>query len=221
VGYYTTEGPAGQVFEMLAGAAAPGEVAVLGLGAGSLACYAERGQRWTFFEIDPAVAALARTPAYFTYLSDSPTPSDLVIGDARLSLAAQSDKAYDLIVVDVFSSDAIPIHLLTREAFQVYADRLAPGGRILFHISNLYFRLRPVVSASARSVGLVAVARRHEADTDTAEGGVFPSEWMLVARRAEDFGALAFDQRWQPGDSSEPPWTDDHAPLVSAFIWKR
>ena len=221
VGYYSPGGPVGEAFAMLRREGRLRNIAVLGLGAGSLACYAEPGDRWTFFEIDPAVVTLARTPAYFTYLSDSPAPSDVVIGDARLSLASQPDAAYDLIVVDVFSSDAIPVHLLTSEAFKVYLDRLVPRGRILLHTSNLYFNLRAPVGASAYSVGLSAVARRHEVDSDQAERGVFPSEWILVARTPEDLAFFVDAPEWRKVDAASPPWTDDHSSLLSALTLRR
>src|SRR6185436_1507301 len=171
--------------------------------------------------IDPAVAMLARTPTYFTYLSDSPVPSEVVIGDARLSLASRPGASYDLIVVDVFSSDAIPVHLLTSEAFKVYMDRLAPRGRILFHTSNLYFNLRAPVGASATSVGLSAVARRHQVDSNLAEGGVFPSEWILVARNPDDLAPFLDEPEWRRLDATSPPWTDDHSSLLSVLTLRR
>jgi spermidine synthase len=221
VGYYSPAGPVGQVFDMLRREGATRDVAVLGLGAGSLACYAESGQRWTFYEINPTIAALARTPAYFTYLSDSPVASDVVIGDARLALAAREDARYDLIVVDVFSSDAIPVHLLTSEAFRGYIDRLAPKGRILFHTSNLYFNLRTPVGAAALSTGLSAVARRHDVDANEAEQGTFPSEWILVARNPADLAPLLDAPDWQRLAPGPPAWTDDFSSLLSALTWKR
>jgi hypothetical protein len=221
VGYYSQGGPVGEAFGMLRREGRLRDIAVLGLGAGSLACYAEPGDRWTFFEIDPSVATLARTPAYFTYLSDSPVSSEVVIGDARLSLASRAGTAYDLIVVDVFSSDAIPVHLLTSEAFRVYMDRLAPRGRILFHTSNLYFNLRAPVGASATSVGLSAVARRHQVDSDLAESGVFPSEWILVARTPEDLAPFLDAPEWRRLDAGSPPWTDDHSSLLSVLTLRR
>lgn len=218
--YYSRVGPVGDVFDMLRRQGAPQDVAVLGLGAGTLACYAEAGDRWTFFEIDPAVATLARTPAYFTFLSDSPVSSEVVIGDARLSLAARTGAAYDLIVVDVFSSDAIPVHLLTREAFKVYVDHLAPRGRILFQTSSLYFNLRTPVGAAALSGGLAAVARRHEVDAAT-DDGIFPSEWVLVARNPEDLQPFLDAPDWRPLEPGPAAWTDDHSSLLSALTWKR
>lgn len=221
IGYYSRIGPAGEVFAMLEGTARPRRVAVLGLGAGSLACYASPDQQWTFFEIDPAVVALARAPEYFTYLADTPAPTDIVVGDARLTLGRPDRQPYDLIVIDVFSSDAIPIHLLTREAFRTYVRQLSPGGRILFHVSNLYLNLRPVAGAAAAAEGLTAIARRHEADQAEANDGIFPSEWVLVARSARDFGLLASDQTWEAVLETSAAWTDDHSSLLRALKLRR
>jgi SAM-dependent methyltransferase len=214
-GYYSKIGPAGRVFDMLGGARAPKDVAVLGLGAGTLACYALPVQRWTFFEIDPVVATLARDRSYFTFLKDAPSDLAVVLGDARLSLEASRD-TFDLIVLDVFSSDAIPVHLLTREAFDVYLDRLAPDGIMLFHISNLYFALRPIVGALAAERGLVALATRHEAGRGLIAQGVYPSEWVALARRADILGPLTSDPSWTPAPIGRV-WTDQRASLLSAF----
>ena len=223
--YYSRIGPAGQVFATMTGrpdGARTAEIAVLGLGAGSLACYARAGERWTFFEIDPAVVTLASSGKHFTYLADAAASISVVIGDARPAIARSAPTLYDLIIVDVFSSDAIPVHLLTREALKVYVERLAPEGRILVHISNLYLDLRPVVGAVAQDAGLVAVANSHQVDPSTAAEGVFPSEWVLMARDKADLGPLALDFQWQavPGSPSRI-WTDQHASLASVLKLRR
>jgi hypothetical protein len=225
LGYYSGFGPAGQVFESMARRAEWAEgpqIAVLGLGAGTLACYARPGQRWTFYEIDPAVAKLASGPDYFTYLADAPAPVDIVLGDARLSLARSAPQPYNLIVVDVFSSDAIPVHLLTREALRVYLDHLAPGGLILVHVSNLYLDLRPVVGAIAGDAGLTAYANSHDVGSTAAAEGVLPSEWVVLARDLSDLGNLATDPQWSavPAGGSRV-WTDQHASLVSVLKFRR
>ena len=125
-------------------------MAVVGLGVGSLASYAGPAQRWTFYEIDPAVERIARDPSYFTYLEDCGARCQVMIGDARLSLARARPQQFGLIILDAFSSDAIPIHLLTREAMELYLSRLAPGGVIALHISNLHLSLSPVLGRVAR-----------------------------------------------------------------------
>ena len=198
--YYHRSGPFGQAFADLP-AATRTEVAVVGLGAGALASYASPGQRWTFFEIDPAVERIARDTRWFSYLADCGTRCTVVIGDARLSIARAPEGAWDLLVLDAFSSDAIPIHLVTREAFALYCSRLAPGGAILVHFSNRHLALAPVLGRVAHENGLVALARTDAVAADTAAGRV-ASEWMVMARDARDLGPLIVDPRWTPAARS-------------------
>ncbi|HEX2210727.1 MAG TPA: fused MFS/spermidine synthase, partial [Longimicrobium sp.] len=154
--YYLLHGPLGKVFAATADRAGTRRVAVVGLGTGTTAAYARPGEDWTFYEIDPGIERIARDTAYFTYLADSPARTRVVLGDARLSLARDTAATYDLILLDAFSSDAIPVHLVTREALQTYLARLAPRGIIAFHISNRYLDLEPVVAALAKDRGLAA-----------------------------------------------------------------
>jgi spermidine synthase len=131
-------------------------VAVIGLGAGDLAGYARPGEQWTFYEIDPAVEQIATNPAFFSFLADCPAPNRVVLGDGRLRLREVPDGAYDLLIVDAFSSDAIPAHLLTREAVREYHRALTPDCLLVLHISNRYLDLKPVVGNLAADAGLVA-----------------------------------------------------------------
>jgi hypothetical protein len=222
--YYSRIGPAGQTFAMLAATREPHEVAVLGLGAGVMGCYAMAGQRWTFFEIDPVVIALATKREYFTYLADAPGAVQIVVGDARLALGRlpSSSQPYDVIVLDTFSSDAIPVHLLTREALQTYLRHLAKGGLILFHVSNLYFELGPVIGRLARDAGLVALIQRHAATEGEMQLGIFPSEWVAVSRNLDDLGALTADRRWERATwDGGPPWSDQFSNVLAALQWRR
>jgi SAM-dependent methyltransferase len=194
---------------------------VVGLGAGALAAYAGDGQHWTFFEIDPAVVSLARDAGYFSYLKDAPARVDVVLGDARTSLAAL-DRRYDLIVLDAFSSDAVPVHLLTREAIDLYLSRLEPGGLLAFHVSNRYLRLRQLFVALSRDAGL---AHLKQIDTSREQPGTWsgrlPSDWILLARSREDFAALALDDRWTPlTDQPVRVWTDDYSNVLALFRWR-
>ncbi|HXY39667.1 MAG TPA: fused MFS/spermidine synthase, partial [Vicinamibacteria bacterium] len=148
LGYYDRRGPVGQAFAALP-AASRARVAVVGLGVGGLAGYARPGQRFTFFEIDPAVERLAREARWFSYLADCGDHCSVVTGDGRLSLGREPERAYDLLVLDAFSSDAIPVHLLTREAFTLYRSRLAEGGALLVHLSNRHLDLAPVLGRLA------------------------------------------------------------------------
>ena len=215
---YHRTGPIGQVFEVLRTRDPRSDVALVGLGAGSLACYAEPGQRMTFFEIDPVVAKIARDRRYFTFLDDSRTASiAVVLGDARLRLNDAPDHAYGLIVLDAFSSDAIPTHLLTREALQLYRAKLGEGGILAFHISNPWIDLAPILGALARDAGLQCLVRR-DLDISPAEArcGKEPSIWAVMAARDAGLGSLSNDSRWTPpqGRPNEAVWTDDFSSII-------
>ena len=135
-------------------------VAIVGLGAGSMTCYVRPPQQLTYYEIDPAVERIAQDPRYFTFLRDCNPNVRVVLGDARISLKAAPDHYYGLIVIDAFSGDSIPAHLLTREALQLYLKKLEPNGILVFHISNNYLDLQPVVASLARDAGLICLIER-------------------------------------------------------------
>jgi spermidine synthase len=141
--YFHKTGPIGQVFAALQGRH-KSRVGIVGLGIGTLAAYSEAGQQWTFFEIDPAIADLASDSRQFTYLSDSPARTRIVLGDARIALTKEPARSFDVLVVDAFSSDAVPVHLLTREALQLYLQKLDAGGIIAFNITNSYLFSDPL-----------------------------------------------------------------------------
>src|SRR5207245_11436461 len=145
--YYHRSGPIGQVFTAFSGKAAKANVGIVGLGAGSLAYYGEPGQHFTYYEIDPTVLPIARDSGYFTFLRDCKASVEYVLGDARLTLQEAPPKQYGIIVMDAFSSDAIPLHLLTREALAIYKEKLTADGIIAFHISNGYLDLTPALGA--------------------------------------------------------------------------
>jgi spermidine synthase len=216
--YFHRQGPIGQAFAGLPPAAAQREVAVVGLGVGTLAAYRTPGQQWTFYEIDPEVERIARTDAYFTYLRSCGAGCRVVLGDARLSLARAPLHGYGLIVLDAFSSDAIPIHLMTTEAMGLYLTRLAPDGALAFHISNRHMNLAPVVARIALSHGLAIRLQKHSANETTAPGQ-FSSWWMVMARNANDLGSLATDPRWSMPEipPSTPLWTDDFSNILSVL----
>jgi hypothetical protein len=212
--YYHRSGPLGQALAVLP-AASGSQIAVVGLGAGAVASYAQPGQSVTFFEIDPAVERMARDTGWFSYLSDCGPRCTVIVGDARLSLARAPEGAYDVIVLDAFSSDAIPVHLVTREAFELYCSRLAPGGAILVHFGNRHLALAPVLARVAHAHRLSALAQHDAAPYERATGRM-PSEWMVMVRDARDLGPLIVDSRWTPvGPSPEAPlWTDDFSSLA-------
>ena len=204
--YYSRSGPLGDVM----GLRRFRDVAVVGLGAGTLAAYGEPGQSMTFFEINPAVVDVARDPHLFTYLRDSQADVHVVVGDGRLGLEAEPHEAYDLIVLDAFSSDSIPVHLLTREAIQMYADRLRPGGLLVFHISNNTFDLRPVLRAAADSLGWVALVGSKVGD----DPGATPSTWVVMASSAVALGDLPERPGWSTLPARSVTWTDDYSSVL-------
>lgn len=188
--YYHPSGPIGAVFKAYSGPFKKENVALIGLGVGSLAAYGEPGQNMTFFEIDPTVKALATNPTYFTYVRDSKAKVDIVLGDGRLELAKEPDGRYGLIVLDAFSSDSIPVHLLTEEAAKMYLSKLAPDGILAYHISNRYLELDGVVAAIARDLGLVTYVDVDGITDQEAKVGKTASIWMVLARKQDDLARL-------------------------------
>ncbi|MCA1738476.1 MAG: fused MFS/spermidine synthase, partial [Actinobacteria bacterium] len=161
----------------------------------------------------------ARNENFFTYLRDCPGEKNVVLGDARLSLADAPDGGYGVIVADAFSSDAIPVHLMTREAIDLYFEKLQSKGVLAIHISNRHLELEPVLGNVAQDAGLVCRAQ-FDADTQGKPGKV-PSNWVVMARGEGDLGSMADDERWQPcsQDPNSAVWTDDYSNLLSTFQW--
>jgi len=220
-GYYTRSGPLGQAIAVLPPALLD-RVAVVGLGAGTIAAYAKPGQHWTFYEINPADEAIARDPRYFTYLGDSPATVDVVLGDGRFSLAATPDGSFGLIILDAYNSDSIPIHLLTREALALYLHKLAPGGVLLFHISNLHLNLEPVLAALAQDANLAALVQHDPSNQEIfSHTGKLSSDWLLLTRNPAVLKSLATDSRWQTPELQPglPLWTDDYASVFPIIRW--
>jgi spermidine synthase len=220
--YYHRTGPVGQIFEVHGQRAGTPDVAVVGLGTGSLASYAQPGERWTFYEIDPSVARIASDAAYFTFLRDCRARAkEIVLGDARLRLREAPEHQYGLIVLDAFSSDAIPVHLLTREALELYLSKLAPEGLIAFHISNRYLDLAAVVGALAREKGLVCRVRHDlQLSPEETSAGKYPSIWSVMARGEAELRSLAKDAAWAEPKvrPSEAAWTDDFSSVFEHFL---
>jgi spermidine synthase len=216
--YFSKDGPLGTIFAAArSSSAGTREVGVVGLGVGSIACYRMPGETWTFFEIDPQVVSLAENTKLFWYLSSCAPEAQIVVGDGRLELAKVAPGKYGLLVLDAYSSDQPPLHMLTKEAFDVFTTRVAPGGFIAFHISNRYFNLAPIVGNLAASVGWEAWIDRDDALTPQRVAlGEMPSQWVVVARRPADAGSIATDPRWHRL-ASEPRlrlWTDDYSSLL-------
>lgn len=219
--YYHRTGPIGQVLALY-GQDPDANIAFVGLGAGSLAAYARPGQTWTSYEIDPVVTKFAQDERYFTFLRDAAVKVRLVLGDARLSLSAEKGESFDVLVVDAYSSDAIPVHLVTREALAVYQSRLARDGVLAFHISNLHLELEPVFANLARDAGLACLVRDDTAiSSEEAAQGKSPSIWLVMARQPADLAKLNSDPRWRPArGNNQAVWTDDYSSLLRVFRWR-
>ena len=196
-------------------------VAVVGLGTGSIACQRRAGEDWRFYEIDRAVVQIASDATKFRFLASCAPAAPIVVGDARLTLAEVAPGAFDLIVLDAFSSDTVPVHLLTREAIAGYFARLAPGGVLLFHISNRYMDLAPIVANAAAANGLVIRIGESHPDAAGAAEYRLPSIVAAVARRVGDLGRLETDGgmwRAQGADPSMRTWTDDYSNVIGALL---
>jgi SAM-dependent methyltransferase len=216
--YYHRAGPFGQAFERLARLRGASDVAVVGLGVGSLAAYASEFQQWTFYEIDPAVERIARDNRYFGFLDACGSRCRVVLGDARLSLA-RADARFDLIVLDAFSSDSIPMHLVTREAFELYLQRLKPGGMLMFHVSNRYLRLGDVLGRLAGDRGLAGLEQAQHVDATATADGQTDSDWVIVSADRDALASLAADARWTllSPPQQTPLWTDDFSNILAAL----
>jgi hypothetical protein len=216
--YYSESGPVGDLFDAERSVDPAWNVAVIGLGAGAIGCYAQPAQHWTFYEIDPVVVHIALDPSLFTFMRDCTPQAGVVLGDGRLTIARAPDHSYDLIVLDAFGSDAIPVHLLTREALQLYMSKLRPGGVLLFNISNRFVNLAPILAGEAAALSLTCAER---ADTQVtaaqAATGKFPSDWMVMSRTSGDLIDLPGKAGWHhlAPDPSFPVWTDDFSDVLS------
>jgi hypothetical protein len=220
--YYAEAGPLGSVFRGLESVRPIRRVGVAGLGVGTVAAYAEPGQEFVFFEIDPEVVRIARNPDWFTFLADCRGDVRVVVDDARLALSREPDAGLDLLVVDAFTGDSVPTHLLTREAVALYGRVLAADGVIALHVSNKYLDFVPVVERLAADGGWMAL-RGLDADVP-AEFARSPSEWMVLGRSRDVIKAIyaapTSDRwQWQPcaEEPSGRPWTDDHTAVAEAL----
>ncbi|MCL4458003.1 MAG: fused MFS/spermidine synthase [Nitrospirae bacterium] len=213
--YYHRQGPIGQVFKELSGHNRKSRIAIIGLGTGTLASYGRPDQQFTFYEIDPSVKHIATNTDLFTFLHNCRADWKIVLGDARLRLEDAPDNHYELMVIDAFSSDAIPVHLLTREALRLYLSKLSEKGLLAVHISNRYIDLEPVLQKLAQDAGLSGRIRDDGEDRKIHKYG---STWVIMSKNEAQMGMLAYDKRWRrlEGDH-RPVWTDDFSNLLSAL----
>jgi hypothetical protein len=221
IAYHDRTGPFGQLFDLLPNAATKSPIAVLGLGTGAMACYTDPGQQMTFYEIDPLIEKIARDTNLFTYLSDCRGDFSVVLGDGRLKLAEAPNQEYGMIVGEAFSSDAIPVHLLTREAIDMYLSKLQDNGVMVFNIANRHLDLQPVLGNAAQDMGL-ACYDQFDANIEDRPYKL-ASEYVVMARDEADLGDVPNDERWHPctttSDPSSDVWTDDFSNLLSTFKW--
>ncbi len=196
--YYHRSGPLGDVFAAWHGADAKAQVAIIGLGVGAMAAYAEPGQHFTFYEIDPMVADIAGDPKYFTFLTRCRGTYEIVLGDGLDGLARAPDGHYGMILLDAFTSDRIPTHLLSRQALDAYLSKLDDGGVLVFHISNVHQELEPALGGLAAERALACLVRA-DLNIDEADRSVgkLPSHYLVMARRPEGLRRLAENGRWR------------------------
>jgi len=210
--YYIPSGPFGDVFKDLRGRTAGANIGVVGLGTGTIASFAQKGDSLTFYEIDPAVIDIAQDPAYFTYLSGAAVKPKIVPGDGRLSLESVPPDTFDLLVLDAFTSDAPPAHLLTQEAMQTYERAMRPGGIIVYNVSNRYYDLGGAIMSTANSIGLAArqleyIPGQANIDQYSAAGST-----LVVVGSTDDM--LRFQNMGWGGGAPGPVLTDDFFDLL-------
>jgi spermidine synthase len=218
--YHHKQGPLGQLLDLQLPSSAH-SIAVFGLGVGTVAAYARPQDTITFYEIDENVEKVAWETDWFTYLHDCPGDVRVILGDARISVADAPAQQYDLIIQDAFSSDAIPVHLLTREAFRLYLEKLNDSGILTFNITNRYLNLEPVLAALIEDAGMVGLIRRDtELSEEARQAQQFPSVWVAAARREQALASLGNDPRWRPlqKQAGVRVWTDDYSNIL--FVLK-
>ncbi len=221
--YYHRSGPIGEIFQLLGDTPVFDRVGLVGLGSGALCAYGRPGQTMVFHEIDPAVIRLASDPRYFTYVKNCKAKVEFDIGDGRLTLAAVPDGSYGALVLDAFSSDAIPVHLITKEAVELYLRKIRPDGIITFHISNQYLALSPILGRIAGELGLHAYICSDQTSEKLAqEQRYFSSDWVILTSDPANLGPLAGKARWIPFEAkpSDPLWTDSYSDLISVFDFR-
>ncbi|EKD22080.1 MAG: hypothetical protein ACD_87C00173G0001 [uncultured bacterium] len=218
VSYYHRKGPVGEVFAAFSGGKKKSRIAVTGLGTGSMAAYAGPGQEIDFYEIDPAVKRISTNPAFFSFLSDCRAGWKVILGDARLTMEKAPPHHYGIIILDAFSSDSIPVHLLTKEAVNLYFSKLSKDGVLLIHITNRYVNLAPVLAKLADESGFSDRLRDDDEDSEIGKDG---STWVLLARGENDLAGISRNDRWtkiEPRNTTLA-WTDDFSNILSVFKW--
>ncbi len=218
--YYAPTTPVGQVFRLIQGARQSVRIGAVGMGAGTVAAYTRPGDSLRFFEIDPLVVRLATDPANFSYIKGCAQGSvDWVLGDARLTLAREPVDRFDILLVDAFSSDSVPAHLLTVEAMRGYLQKIRPDGVIIMHLSNRNLELTQPVAAVAKAAGGAALRQFYRPPPGTPDLYDSAQDVVIIARDAKALATFTLDPRWKPGDPlGVDAWTDDYTDLLGALI---
>jgi hypothetical protein len=218
--YYSRPGPIGQVFSEFDGENQNWVIGAVGLGAGALACYSKDNQHWHFFEIDPLVVQVAKNPNWFNYLNRCNKKAEMIVGDARLSLEKEDDGSFDLLIMDAFSSDAVPTHLLTREALELYLRKLNDNGLLAFHITNRHLAIKNVLADHVNTMHLAALLQEFKPETE--QPLVVATDWVVISKNPERLQRLQQSRlgHWQklPLTFGLQPWTDDFTHIIG--IWK-
>jgi hypothetical protein len=215
--YFERSGPVGQVFSVLMSRPAPRSYAVIGLGAGTMSCYAGPGDSMDFYELDPEIKRIALDLELFSYIKDSLGQIGIILGDGRLKLKEAPSAKYDLLMIDTFSSDAIPVHLITQEAIELYASKIKENGTILFHISNRYLRFEPVLGRMAWAQGFQAVIKEDGfLSRQQMDAGKFPSDYVLFTKQRQIVEDLKAKWAWRELKFSRNsrPWSDKFSNIV-------
>jgi SAM-dependent methyltransferase len=218
--YYANSTPIGQVFLAEQRAKPSLRIGAVGLGTGTVSAYVRKADRLTFFEIDPLVVRLSSDPRHFAYTTEcAKGPVDYVLGDARLTMARQPTDAFDLLLIDAFSSDAVPTHLLTVQAVRGYLTHLKPDGVMILHLSNRNLDLAGPAQAVAKAAGGAALIQHfHPKPGEDLAGWPSAEDALILARTPEALARFAGDPRWRPTEPDKVrPWTDDYVNLVGAL----
>ena len=222
ISYYHADSPYGHLFAAYDEKLKHANIAVVGLGCGTMAAYAQPGQTWTFYEINPMMLKVASDPNLFTYLTDCRAKYKVSMGDGRQSIAREKDNEFQMIAFDAFSSDAIPVHLLTREAIRLYLSKLAPGGLLVFHISSRTVDLKPTLRELAKDANLSCLVEMSGSNDDWSQQRKLSSTVLVMARSAADLAVLRAKTKFKPPDTTPKAslWTDDFSNLLEILRLK-
>ncbi len=226
--YYSREGPIGALFRTGLINRNCKNIGVVGLGAGTLAWYGRSWQSMDFFEIDPAMIRIARNPDFFSFLTDSQATWRIIAGDARVKLHEIPDNSYDLLIIDAYSSGSVPMHLLTLQAFELYRSKIRPDGLIVFHVSNRYLKLEPIIRRICDQLGMNCLEAFYEPERDSIrydwydQDQMAGSHWVAASPRREKLDLLKNTGLWKPMPeyANYKLWTDDYASLLQAYNWR-